>query len=249
MKKNKTLPYIYFVAFLIALSLLTFTTVAGARATLSDESDVQTTEMQMYSINVAIEEGSEDEDTWTVIASEAGGTGTVSGLSSEMTVGEVYKDDFRVKNNGTIDEYIRVVVYKYWTTDGKTKDYTCDADLIKLVYPDNSSWLEDKINSTKEKEILIYSKILAVGESSDVFLNGIVLDGDIKKDYTLTEKKETVEDGVTYYEYTYDYSYNGKQLKIEIEADGVQTHHAEDAIKSAWGRNVSISSDGTLGLK
>ena len=35
---------------------------------------------------------------------------------------------------------------------------------------------------------------------------------------------------------------------LEVQVDGVQTHNAEDAIKSAWGRDVSISGT-TLGLK
>ncbi len=241
MNKNKTLPYIYFLAFIIALSLLTFTTVVGARAVLSGESEIQTTELQMHTINVAIEEKSSD--SWKTIASGPNTTGSAySNLaSSSMEVGKSYGNEFRVLNDGDIDEYVRVVIYKYWTTDGKTKDFSGDESLIELSIPENSGWLLDQDNSTNEKTILFYSKILAKDESSSTFLNGLSLNGDIKKEYKLIKKTPVVEGDTTYYSYVYDFAYNGKQFKVEIEADAVQTHHAVDAIKSAWGRDVTIS--------
>ena len=39
------------------------------------------------------------------------------------------------------------------------------------------------------------------------------------------------------------FAYDGKLICLEVEADGVQTHHAEDAILSAWGRSVSLQGD------
>ena len=38
-------------------------------------------------------------------------------------------------------------------------------------------------------------------------------------------------------------------FEIEAEVDAVQTHNAEDAIKSAWGVDVSVSEDGALSLR
>ena len=46
---------------------------------------------------------------------------------------------------------------------------------------------------------------------------------------------------------TTSYDYDGWQFCIEATVDAVQDHNAEDAIKSAWGRDVTIS-DGTLQL-
>ena len=42
--------------------------------------------------------------------------------------------------------------------------------------------------------------------------------------------------------------YDGKYFGIKVEAAGVQTHNAEDAIHSAWGAEVDISGNGTLSL-
>lgn len=41
------------------------------------------------------------------------------------------------------------------------------------------------------------------------------------------------------------YAYDGYQFSVEIEADAVQTHNAEDAIQSAWGTQVQVSEDGS----
>jgi hypothetical protein len=46
---------------------------------------------------------------------------------------------------------------------------------------------------------------------------------------------------------TTSYDYDGWQFCIEAAVDAVQDHNAEDAIKSAWGRDVTISG-GTLQL-
>ena len=40
------------------------------------------------------------------------------------------------------------------------------------------------------------------------------------------------------------YEYDGYRFYIEAEADAVQTHNAQEAIKSAWGVDVEVSEDG-----
>ena len=47
---------------------------------------------------------------------------------------------------------------------------------------------------------------------------------------------------------TYEYKYDGYQSVVEVEGDAVQTHNAKDAIKSAWGVNVNVGSNGNLSL-
>ena len=48
---------------------------------------------------------------------------------------------------------------------------------------------------------------------------------------------------------TYTYEYDGYTAHIDAEVDAVQTHNAADAIKSAWGVDVTISGDGSLSLR
>lgn len=262
MNKKKALPYIYFGLFICSLALLTATTVLGARALPSQQSGEYTSDLQMYKIGIAIQEGDEDAGTWIDIATEPGVTSKgafQSIIDAGVQPGVVYNDDFRVKNTGTIDEYVRVVIYKYWTQDGK-KDFSGDAKLIELGLSDSENWILDEKNSTDEKTILIYAYPIAPaggseeGESipvgvTDVFMESLSINGDIKKDYKVIEKTEHTEGGKIYTTIIYDYAYNGKGVKIELEADGVQTHHAEDAIKSAWGLDVSIAGDGKLSLQ
>ena len=47
---------------------------------------------------------------------------------------------------------------------------------------------------------------------------------------------------------TTTFAYDGYRFNLKAEVDAVQTHNAEDAIKSAWGVDVEIREDGTLQL-
>lgn len=51
---------------------------------------------------------------------------------------------------------------------------------------------------------------------------------------------------MTFIKTTYDY--DGKQFRVEVEVDAVQDHNAEEAILSAWGRNVTVE-NGKLSLR
>ena len=43
----------------------------------------------------------------------------------------------------------------------------------------------------------------------------------------------------------YEYTYNGYTFTLDAEVDAVQTHNAKDAIKSAWGIDVSVNDEET----
>ena len=63
----------------------------------------------------------------------------------------------------------------------------------------------------------------------------------------MTQTKTTNKEGYTVITTTYDY--DGVEFRVEVEVNAVQTHNAQDAIWSTWGREVSISSDKKLSLK
>ena len=48
---------------------------------------------------------------------------------------------------------------------------------------------------------------------------------------------------------TMTYDYDGVEFVLEIDVDAVQTHNAEDAVKSAWGVDVTVGADGKLVLR
>ena len=99
-----------------------------------------------------------------------------------------------------------------------------------------------------ERTVLYHSKLLEAGQETAPFTKSLTVDNAIVTD--VSQKTETVnKDGKTYTKITTTYSYNGAQFCMEAVVDAVQEHNAEDAILSAWGREVTISPDGTLSLK
>lgn len=262
MKKVNKSPIIYLVLLMIALGSLAYTTVSAVRATPSEESDEYTATMISSNIGVTLQEGDSEKDSWTKVAYRnyngsswdpakgVMGSEIFAGLNLEAGVS--YKDEFRVMNSGTIDEFVRVIVYKYWLDEEDNKDTSLDASLITLDYNEAGNWVKDTKFSTSEKEIWYYLKPLAADDYTDVLIKGLKLDGAIKLLYTKDEIVNEVvdESGKTIYTtITYDYAYNGKSFKVLLEVDGVQIKHGEDAVKSAWGRDVTVGEDGSLKLQ
>ena len=53
--------------------------------------------------------------------------------------------------------------------------------------------------------------------------------------------KQTIHtDANGYQTISYEYEYDGFTFNIEAEVQAVQTHNAKDAIKSAWGVDVTV---------
>ena len=85
---------------------------------------------------------------------------------------------------------------------------------------------------------------MAGGEDAPVCADTILIDGAVAS----KASKETVKSENGYTTVTTTYRYDGVTFNLEAQADAVQTHNAKDAIKSAWGVDVNVSSDGTLSL-
>ncbi len=176
--------------------------------------------------------------------------------------GENYKEVLCVQNTGEMDEYIRVVLYKYWQDEDGKKLMALNPDYIVLELngeeenPEGAEekslkealkengWLLDEEAGTKERMVLYYAKPLKADEISAPFADTIRID---KKIVNEVLHEETKKDGVELINCTL--TYEGKQFSLEAEVDGVQTHNAELAIKSAWGADVMVIDDaGTLEL-
>ncbi len=142
-------------------------------------------------------------------------------------VGKKYSENVRVVNNSNSEtgyaEYVRVVVRKNWYKDGKSTNL--DPDLIKLETADG--WYLNPDETTKEQTVYYMTSPLGCGNAADFLVS-------IKVDNTVTEYVETA-DGETTGTIVNQYLYDGEQIQIEIQADAVQTHNAEDAIYAAWG--------------
>ncbi|HBA47395.1 MAG TPA: hypothetical protein DCZ91_06275 [Lachnospiraceae bacterium] len=254
-KLNKKLasPVVTIALFTAAAAMLLGSTVGGARAALTYYSENYTSRVQMYNIGVSLLENGE-RMAWRDYGEKADGTWDeakgylFSGMLQEgekFRMGQAYPERLTVKNSGSIEEYVRVFIYKYWLNGDGTKNQELTPDMIGLNLVNlDSDWIIDEEASTEERTVMYYRHVLGVDEESAPFTDALTVDG------VLTAKVEQIEEiNGKYKTIKTIYKYDGVQFAIEIEADAVQTHNPEDAIWSAWGRRVNIAEDGTLSLK
>ena len=241
MKKFSKLTAILLVASAV---LLVTSAVGSTRAALTYYSDNYIAEVNVHKIGVSLIENDK-----VVVATSYGQLDDndkgklLSGIEG-FALGTTYDEKLAVGNNGTIDSYVRVIITKSWVDANGNKDTALDPALIELNLTGNG-WVEDETASTKERTVLYYTDILAVGETSPIFADTIKVDNNLST--KVYETVTTDENGYT--TITYEYAYDGYSFFLEAEVNAVQTHNAEDAIKSAWGVDVTVSADGKLSLR
>lgn len=254
-KLNKKLasPVVTIALFAAAAAMLLGSTVGGARAALTYYSESYTSRVQMYNIGVSLLENGE-RMAWRDYGEKSDGTWDeakgylFSGMlqdGEKFRMGQAYPERLTVKNSGSIEEYVRVYIYKYWENEDGTKNQELTPDMIGLNLVNlGTDWIIDEEASTEERTVLYYRHILGVGEESSPFTDVLTVDG------VLTAKVDQIEEiNGKYKTIKTIYKYDGVRFGVEIEADAVQTHNPEDAIWSAWGRRVNIAEDGTLSLR
>ena len=229
MKKHSNI--ITMVLFGLAAVLLLVSTIGGARAALT-YSQTYRTQINMHNIGLVLNENGE--------AVADGGELLSSIMEEGLVIGKTYEEEITVGNVAEIDEYVRVIIYRYWL-DGTGKRIDLSPDYIELTIGDG--WVVDTAASTPERMVLYYTAPLASGEATPAAITAFKVSSDVMK---AVSQSSSTEDGLT--TITNNYEYGEVQVGLEVEAHGVQTHNAQDAILSAWGVNVSIGSDGTLSL-
>lgn len=250
------------VLFVLSALILLANTINYASAQLNIKSDPYVTEMEMYDIGVSLKENDE-----IVASRDYAGDGKwnedakalLSGVA-DFRYGQTYDEKLAVVNSGVIDTYVRVTIYRYWLDKDGNKDLSLDPHFIDLQLTDSDLWLKDETYSYdadkgiyNEKICLYYVKPLPgklnakdeADRTSELFAQSLTVDGDIKKYYT----QKTYEDSEGYTVVENTYAYDGKKFCVDIEVDAVQTHNSADAILSAWGRKVSVDSEGRLTLQ
>ncbi|GAA0805236.1 hypothetical protein DWX43_22295 [Clostridium sp. AF19-22AC] len=218
----------------LAVILLVGSALGSTSAALSYYSDNYTANLAVSEIGVALVENG-NETSEKLLAN-------MVGENEKIQLGKKYPEELTVRNTGEIDQYVRVSIVKSWMKDGK-KVTSLSPDLIDLNLTGNG-WIEDKNASTEERTVLYYSGILAGGAEAPIFADTIRIDGSVATQAT----KETVKSENGYTTITTTYKYDGVTFNLEAQVDAVQTHNAQDAIKSAWGVDVKVSPDGTLSL-
>lgn len=257
-------PLVTVAAFVLAVGLLLFSSVGGARAALTFFSETYTSDIEMSEIGVGLVENGEI----TAGALLTKMLPETEGVKEALKLGKHYTEELKVRNTGSIDQYVRVSVYRYWmepAADGKEKKaQDLSPELIQLwlngTKLDGSEsakaalagngWLLDDGASTSERMVLYYNRPIAAaneetgtaaGESA-LFTDRLAIDGSVAK----VVDKVPVEGKTGSFRIVY--AYNDYQFYLDVKVDAVQDHNAADAILSAWGRSVAIAEDGTLSL-
>lgn len=245
--------------FVLSAVMLLGSSVGGARAALTYYSETYSSRVQMYSIGVSLLENGE-RVSWRDYDSGGNGSWNENGgqlLQNMLQDGESlkpgreYTEELCVQNTGSINQFVRVTIYKYWVdADGKK-----DSDRLRELSPElidlhlvnlGTDWIEDTEASTEERTVLYYNKLLTAGEGeaskTSLFADKLTIDGKLATKVSQTEEKNGA-----YTTITTTYLYDGVQFRLKVDVDAVQEHNAQDAILSAWGRKVTVS-DGVLSL-
>ena len=227
-----------YVILALAVLLLLGSAVGSTRAALTYYSENYTAEITVSQIGVSLLENGQivssrdyDNNEWKIgtnNGSSTGGALLADMLDAEngekLALNKKYEERLTVKNSGSIDEYVRVRVYRYWMKDGK-KVTTLAPDLIDLNLVNEGTWVRGE-NQTVECTELFHKGILPSGEESVPFADTIRIDGAVAAEAKVERNGSTI---------TTTYKYDGVEFHVDVEVDAVQTHNARDAIKSAWG--------------
>ena len=267
-KKILLHPATTVLAFVLAVCLLLFGSVGGARAALTYFSDVYRSQVQMHDIGVTLLENGADVswrnyDTETALSDrESGNTRDAEAYWQENTgelvtymandkliPGKPYDEVLSVRNSGTIDQYVRVTVYKYWVDENDEKLTELSPALIDLRLANvagesgQQAWILDESASTDERTVLYYNKLLTSGEETPCFADRLT----ISMATALQAEQKVSDDGKTIETI---YTYDGVRFCLEARVDAVQDHNANAAVLSAWGKQVSVNeAAGTLSLR
>ena len=253
-KNFLTSPAANAAGFLLAAALLAFSTIGGARAALSYYSENYSTRVQMYDIGVTLQENGKSVSWRNYDTNAADGTWDESAgvlladllpKGEKLKIGTSYREELNVKNTGTIHQYVRVNLYKYWLDKDGNKLRRLSPDVIGLHLANTGTdWLIDKEASTPERTVLYYSRLLKSGKETPLFADSLSISPMVATKASQETIKE--ENGCTTIRTTYEY--NKARFCVEAKVDAVQEHNAQDAVWSAWGRRVTVSG-GVLSLE
>ena len=213
---------------IVTVLAITLCFTGTARAALSYFSPDYQADFQTSNLEVRLSENGNEVE---------GNDKLLTWMTDNPKVGWNYDENLAAVNSGGYDEYVRVVVKKYWTDSEGNKVNTLNPELIQPTLNGTElkdlkgSWVADPAVTTPE-QVILYSTAPVASGNSLVFADHLRIDpsvvGEAAK--TTTESKQ---DGKTIFTTVYDI--NGMKFNVEAEVDAVQDHSYQKAIQSAWG--------------
>ncbi len=236
LKSAKKSTWITAGSFAAAGALILTAAIGGTQAALTYFSEDYSAHVEMYDIGVSLVENDEIVAFRNYVTGSDGewamGTSPLledllPGENDYVVIGQSYDEVLQVQNSGTIDEYVRVKVYKYWTDADDNKVTVLSPNLIDLHYvTGDSGW--EIVSQTDENTVLYYNALLPSGAITPKFTDKVT----VYIDDSLTADVIEERDGNII---RYTYKYDKYKFHIECEVDAVQDHNAQDAMLSAWG--------------
>lgn len=225
----------------LAVALLLGSTVGSTRAALTYYSDNYVAEITVSQIGVSLMENGAvvmsrnyAGKDWSVQTNQDSSVNgallqNMLGEGEKLALNKRYEERLSVRNSGVIDEYVRVRVYRYWTKENDTERITTlSPDLIELDFQNTGKWVKDSSAGEGPRECLelYYKGILPAGTETETFADAVRISGDLAKEVKIEQEGDII---------TTTYKYDGAVFHLDVEVDAVQTHNAQDAIRSAWG--------------
>lgn len=130
LKKILASPVVTVAAFGLAVGLLLFSSVNGARAALSYFSEDYNSRIELSQIGVALVENDNLVPAGGKLLTELL-TGA-DGAAETLKPGKLYEEELCVQNTGSIDQYVRVRIYRYWTDGSGEKSRELSPEMIRL---------------------------------------------------------------------------------------------------------------------
>ena len=237
LKSAKKSTWITAGSFAAAGALILTAAIGGTQAALTYFSEDYSAHVEMYDIGVSLVENDEIVSFRNYVTGSDGewamGTSPLledllPGENDYVVIGQSYDEALSVKNSGTINEYVRVKVYKYWTDANDKKVTVLSPNLIDLHYLTGNGWTIG--SQTDESTVLYYGSLLGSGETTTPFTDKVTvyIDDSLTSDVIMEQEGNVIR---------YTYKYDKYKFHIECEVDAVQEHNAADAMLSAWGVN------------
>lgn len=228
-RKNSRLHKSTIAIFAVAGVLLAGSAIGSTRAALTYYSDHYSAQLRTQEIGTALMENGED------VTSKEGSALLGHLQEQEIKLGKAYQEELSVTNTGDIDQYVRVRIYKSWTDEEGSKDPTLSPSYIDLNLNPEGGWIEDEGAATAERSVWYYTEPLAPEAVTTLLTDTIRIDQQVASKVK-TETKVVDGSQVT----TTVYAYDGYTFHVKAEVDAVQNHNAADAMKSAWGVDVTV---------
>ena len=114
------------------------------------------------------------------------GSGNYEQASGEINfdgleIGEDFEKRITVKNSGEIEEFVRIIITKYWSDkDGNKNEDVNIEELIELNFTGDENWLIPEDLSTHERIQAYYKKAIDAREETSALIDSIKIKEEIK---------------------------------------------------------------------